>query len=670
MFTSVVYHDLGKPLSRRDVTRLKYRVALSFNLNETEITTIFNDIVFSKAISSVSRSITSIILVNEVPIFIDSPQALIPTLYTLWKYPYMTKRLITMTETPSFVFKSVDLMLPGVLPPPYSEVSETDPVGTVFSVFCHENPNAFAVVVAHSSGTEMLTKWTSLVSQVWHVFGDTLWAMGPQTVPPGFSASGVLPIEGADSSSSESHEEESADEISSDESSDINLDDDEFAAFDDFDSPKGENIVKESSKKKTSTKLLQAKATVGAPGTCVPIPACFGAESFEAPTTEKDVEKNDKIETDCGLIDVLMDEYFLYSALEYLSNNTKVSTPVPLSAIVANLKNYSFVASTHSGLRSFWLNPSQVSPTAKPLKRLPSCDDEKPPVLDAKKSSFKKVGKLFTQHKTLSEIFKVKVVRGEDVVISIDFLHPAVSGYKPMKKQDVFRLLPPGTKTHLRVVGAQDATTATAASRKNKLLKIVKFAFSPVTPSLPLFRALFPDCTNRSLFSSAEVTKVAISFIEGKQKDRGTSEATESVPRNHYWVPPEIRSRVFVAGNKSRCWVAKSEWVSLFKETMVSNIIKEKPNYIHVSEMIKKGHKVTYLMNLSNIRWGYTGCAAILRRTLACACSVKNFKSKDFKSEECLQIQGHQGLAAARVLRKEFRVKKFLKVEFCESHEL
>lgn len=116
-------------------------------------------------------------------------------MYALWREPELMPRLEVHAPVSEFVLRGADVMLPGVVFASPEEVASLRK-GELRAVFARGNPGAIAVGEVLVDAADIArTGKKGRALKLWHVFGDELWKLGPQTVPnDGFSANRVVPI--------------------------------------------------------------------------------------------------------------------------------------------------------------------------------------------------------------------------------------------------------------------------------------------------------------------------------------------------------------------------------------------------------------------------------------------------------------------------------------------
>lgn len=125
--------------------------------------------------------------VQKNPVFIEAFKELIPTIYTLWKFPELLPVFRTWPPVFSKLKGGADLMLPGVVvegevtPYTFGKLQK----GDLCCVCLLGNKAPVAVGRAALSGSDMFdSAMRGKGVQVVHIFGDELWAFGDKSQPP------------------------------------------------------------------------------------------------------------------------------------------------------------------------------------------------------------------------------------------------------------------------------------------------------------------------------------------------------------------------------------------------------------------------------------------------------------------------------------------------------
>jgi len=116
----------------------------------------------------------------------------LPSLHTLWNFPSNLPTITIHPPVSEFVCKGADLMFPGVRKP-YPEI----PKGAVVQIKIAGNPNpiAIGITLEEAAHWNSLTTRSGICVQVFHHFGDHLWAKNGNVFPPGFRPGSVSAIE-------------------------------------------------------------------------------------------------------------------------------------------------------------------------------------------------------------------------------------------------------------------------------------------------------------------------------------------------------------------------------------------------------------------------------------------------------------------------------------------
>ncbi|KAL4138621.1 hypothetical protein PRIC2_002126 [Phytophthora ramorum] len=117
------------------------------------------------------------------------------TVYALWRAPSLLPPLEVHAPVSEFVLRGADVMLPGVV---FASVEQLESLrkGELRAVYARGNPCAIAVGEMLVDGAEVERSGKKgRALKLWHVVGDSLWQLGPQTLPnEGFVGDRVLPV--------------------------------------------------------------------------------------------------------------------------------------------------------------------------------------------------------------------------------------------------------------------------------------------------------------------------------------------------------------------------------------------------------------------------------------------------------------------------------------------
>ncbi|EEY53554.1 ligatin, putative [Phytophthora infestans T30-4] len=121
------------------------------------------------------------------------------SVYALWRFPALLPPLVVHAPVSEFVLRGADVMLPGVVFTSEEQLQSLRK-GELRAVYARGNPCAIGVgeMLVDAAEVERSGK-KGRALKLWHVVGDSLWQMGPQTLPnEGFLGEMVVPIEGDD----------------------------------------------------------------------------------------------------------------------------------------------------------------------------------------------------------------------------------------------------------------------------------------------------------------------------------------------------------------------------------------------------------------------------------------------------------------------------------------
>ncbi|OWZ05045.1 Ligatin [Phytophthora megakarya] len=117
------------------------------------------------------------------------------SVYALWRAPSLLPPLVVHAPVSEFVLRGADVMLPGVV---FTSLEQLQSLrkGELRAVYARGNPCAIGVgeMLVDAAEVESSGK-KGRALKLWHVVGDTLWQMGPQTLPnEGFLGDQVVPV--------------------------------------------------------------------------------------------------------------------------------------------------------------------------------------------------------------------------------------------------------------------------------------------------------------------------------------------------------------------------------------------------------------------------------------------------------------------------------------------
>ncbi|TDH72998.1 hypothetical protein CCR75_009578 [Bremia lactucae] len=116
------------------------------------------------------------------------------TVYALWRFPSLLPRLEVHAPASEYVLRGADVMMPGVVFASEEQLQSLQK-GGVYAVYVIGNPCAIAVGEMLMDAAEVARNGKKgRALKLWHVVGDSLWQMGPQTLPNvGFLGDIVVP---------------------------------------------------------------------------------------------------------------------------------------------------------------------------------------------------------------------------------------------------------------------------------------------------------------------------------------------------------------------------------------------------------------------------------------------------------------------------------------------
>jgi len=134
-------------------------------------------------ISTHNESTVTCYCLHKTPILFDVNGTLLPTVYTLWKYPQMIISFKTSPNVFSILAGGADLMFPGVLQPPtgFPDFAVQSPCFVTLA----GNGAAVAVGVTSCSSDDIIQNGcTGKRVTIYHCYKDHLWAAGEKDQLP------------------------------------------------------------------------------------------------------------------------------------------------------------------------------------------------------------------------------------------------------------------------------------------------------------------------------------------------------------------------------------------------------------------------------------------------------------------------------------------------------
>jgi translation initiation factor 2D len=126
------------------------------------------------------------------------------SVYALWRAPKLLPPLVVHAPVSEFVLRGADVMLPGVV---FTSTEQLESLrrGELRAIYARGNPCAIGVGEMLVDAEEVMRSGNKgRALKLWHVVGDALWKMGPQTLPnEGFLGDRVVSLGGADESDDE-----------------------------------------------------------------------------------------------------------------------------------------------------------------------------------------------------------------------------------------------------------------------------------------------------------------------------------------------------------------------------------------------------------------------------------------------------------------------------------
>eukprot|EP01054_Gregarina_sp_Poly1_P011025 Gregarina_sp_Poly_1__11024@NODE_87_length_15225_cov_52_775630_g75_i0_p2_GENE_NODE_87_length_15225_cov_52_775630_g75_i0NODE_87_length_15225_cov_52_775630_g75_i0_p2_ORF_typecomplete_len696_score97_56PrePUA/PF17832_1/4_5e12SUI1/PF01253_22/1_3e04SUI1/PF01253_22/7_4e08PUA/PF01472_20/8_3e07DUF1947/PF09183_10/0_0019_NODE_87_length_15225_cov_52_775630_g75_i01126313350 len=351
---------------------------------------------------------TEIYFYEEIPLlFVQSKRKgaqLIPTLFTLWKFPSLVPTIICQTQAPRYLIRGADLMLPGCIPPPGGYLASTDiDAGQIWAIRVLGNPLPFAVGSIIMSREELQDACKGKLLEVHHILGDLLCrAASTITYPEGFTATICVPI------------------------------DEEQAANSELKAPletewpaKKEDVANQNKNPMPEPSSVLNKATENP---TVEPTVDQGRDQDQDPDDEEDAESDNKSDdtapdgnsgrVSCQLIENVVE----YCLLEVLRKQMPDSSlPADVSVVWGKMTQIlpAVLASNEELIAS--LKSRGMAPTESQIAELPAS-------FDLKKTSWKSLKKMANHFKKV-KVWQLKELRGTISIVKVNRAHPLMQSH-------------------------------------------------------------------------------------------------------------------------------------------------------------------------------------------------------------------------------------------------
>ena len=179
MFKNPIERGRAVLLRNSDKRKLHERVVKTFGASASPVFDPKND-----DIQETHTKARHVLYVSsgEPLFFTDAANALLPTVYALWRVPKLVRRVLIPANVAPFIFKGANLMLPGViggLDPADSAWKQDD----VCSVVVRGNRNPIAVGRI-ACDREQAKARQGVAVTILHLYKDYLWGFGSKKLLP------------------------------------------------------------------------------------------------------------------------------------------------------------------------------------------------------------------------------------------------------------------------------------------------------------------------------------------------------------------------------------------------------------------------------------------------------------------------------------------------------
>lgn len=565
--------------------------------------------------------------VQNQPVFFEVDNQLIPTVYTLWKFPSLIWSFVTYSTVSTYVLKGADLMLPGLVHPKggFMDIKK----GDICCIRVLQNQYPFSVgkCLMDSNQLNMIGLKGKCV-ECYHTFGDALWQLGNKIVPsPSFTLEEIKSnnYEGEHYEISESQNNEYDSGIS-DDFQNNNNDDDEINELD-----ASENEV---------NKL------------CGQIMEDMSLEDNENPETNTTISQESM--NIIQLKPEQMDEVLNICLLGVLSSLNDDQLPLDISAL------YGKMVTEGSSIVS---NPQMQDH----LERMGVCIKEilesvssgkSEFQVDVKKSSHKKLSK-FIQAKLKEKLFRTKLARGTIHVTYVDRMHPNLIKYESNQKLRSKIDLSKSYESHLK--GSPNIIEESDKIEVKEVYQIRECHY-------PIFTAVNVSYGKNIFFTSKECRNVLDRYIKEILK--------KDVDEEYIFLDSHLTRALL---GKTECIekLHTSEVFPRFQSKMQiyyavvhsnrNTVEPVKYNHgpcptVRISVENRGGRKhVTHISSLMTFVDDLSGVAEYMQKKLACASATYEIPGKN--KELGVMVQGNVALQVAEILTSKYSVpKKYVEI--------
>ncbi|CAJ0630394.1 8605_t:CDS:10 [Entrophospora sp. SA101] len=114
---------------------------------------------------------------------IDKEEILVPTVYTLWKFPDILPKIPTFRIVVDKLVGGANLMIPGIAYPPEKLPNVKIDEIVAITIQGHNYPVGIGIMKVETSSLERGSKKKGLAVQIIHMYKDYLWDMGDKSLP-------------------------------------------------------------------------------------------------------------------------------------------------------------------------------------------------------------------------------------------------------------------------------------------------------------------------------------------------------------------------------------------------------------------------------------------------------------------------------------------------------
>ncbi|CEM27641.1 unnamed protein product [Vitrella brassicaformis CCMP3155] len=605
---------------------------------------------------------------HKDPVIVNNDGSFFPTVYGLWLVPRMLPCFLVYAPVSKFLMGGADLMLPGVLPPKRWPQFQK---GELWAVRVIENQYPIAVGKTMVSNKDIYYQgMRGRGLELYHSFTDHLWELGSRSTPnASFTAAGVtgsgdpeetelgeppekfpaLPIasKGEDEQAAGGSERGDEDvtnggvkENEEEQEGEGEGDEGDRDNDDRCDEREEEEHEEQEEAQPSSSSAFDNSAAAAA-----------GAED-ESPVTGP---------PPVTLTPDQMDVYLHHCLLEVLKTSVQESQlPLDASAIYSLMLAAADRVARHKVLIEA-LEKTGIADEAVKAFLLA------PPPLDVKRSSHKKVPKLFT-HAAKAKLLTTKEQRGNQIITGINKQHPQVTAYTPApERPKPSAAAAASSSSSSQQQQGPSSSSAGNANTTGDMVQVLEF-YKPGQRVQPVFAAAGIKTGKERFFTIQECREAVNKYVSERlpaEGDKGKSVVLDAILASAAGMKGQDGTEVAKAELWKKVQNNLDDYFCVVhpgKDHAVDPVsIKKGPiSKIEVSVEDRSGGRkhTTHVLHLATYHLDEQAVAEYLSRKLACSSSTYELPGKGDKGGTAVMVQGSAAKQVAELLTTEFKVPR------------